>query len=120
LPPLSTPKQEPPNPHPELPNLVPISTLENDANTKLYQDVERTRQMLKRWGWLKPQIYDRVKDYKTYEIISNAKRSGNIVDILEAMPIADFGWDFLKVVLTHRCIRFPMMVVRLQPPLHSI
>eukprot|EP00483_Globobulimina_turgida_P008759 UN08777 len=52
--------------------------------------------MLNKWGWLKPQIYERVNNNKMFNKIVNAKKSGNIVDILEAMPIADFEWDFLK------------------------
>ena len=52
--------------------------------------------MLNKWGWLKPQLYERVNDNKTFHKIMSAKKAGNIVDILEAMPIADFEWDFLK------------------------
>eukprot|EP01083_Nonionella_stella_P021464 59503_1 len=85
------------NKHPELGDaLVPIDELDWNENTKLYYDVYRTRQMLNKWGWLKPQLYERVNNNKAFHRIINAKKSGNIVDILESMPIADFEWDFLK------------------------
>jgi len=85
------------NKHPELGEaLVPIDELDWNDNTKLYYDVYRTRQMLNKWGWLKPQLYERVNDHKTFRKIMSAKKVGNIVDILEAMPIAEFEWDFLK------------------------
>ncbi|ETO10867.1 ribosomal protein L4/L1e [Reticulomyxa filosa] len=82
--------------HVELQNLVPVEMLDWNESTKLYQDVARTRQMLKNWGWLKPYIQEKVNDKQTHSIIAEAKRSGNIVDMLEAMPISQFGWEFLK------------------------
>lgn len=85
------------NKHPELnDSLIPIEELDWNDNTKLYYDVYKTRQMLNKWGWLKPQLYERVNNHKIFNKIMNAKKSGNIVDILESMPIADFEWDFLK------------------------
>ena len=85
------------NKHPELGDaLISIDELDWNDNTKLYYDVYKTRQMLNKWGWLKPQMHERINNNKTFNKIMNAKKSGNIVDILEAMPIADFEWDFLK------------------------
>ena len=85
------------NKHPELPSLVPVFELDWNENTKLYADVARTKQMLKKWRWLTQFEYERVNNINTYQLICKAKQSGNVVDMLEAMPIADFGWEFLKV-----------------------
>eukprot|EP00485_Elphidium_margaritaceum_P000228 CAMPEP_0202695090 /NCGR_PEP_ID=MMETSP1385-20130828/8771_1 /ASSEMBLY_ACC=CAM_ASM_000861 /TAXON_ID=933848 /ORGANISM="Elphidium margaritaceum" /LENGTH=545 /DNA_ID=CAMNT_0049351053 /DNA_START=24 /DNA_END=1661 /DNA_ORIENTATION=+ len=85
------------NKHAELGDaLVPVEELDWNDNTKLYYDVYKTRQMLNKWGWLKPQLHARCNNNKVFNKILSAKRTGNIVDILEAMPISDFQWDFLK------------------------
>merc|ERR1711971_875879 len=95
LPRLSMPKTNSENEN-NVDSLIPIDALDANDNTKLYADVHKARQMLNKFGWLKPQLHKRINDNKTFEKITNAKKSGNIVDILESMPISDFEWDFLK------------------------
>lgn len=84
------------NKHKELSNLIPVEQLDYNQNTRLNVSVDRCRQMLRRFNWLKPGLHERISSMKQFEEISAAKKTGNIVDIFESMPVSEFQWDFLR------------------------